>query len=212
MPRSSEATRRQIIDVAYKLFRRQGYSRVSIDEIAQAAKLTKKTLYYHFESKDALLAAVLETQSELALTAFRTFGDKLKGSPEAITGALFDDLKVWSDTPRWAGSGFTRLVIELADLPGHPARKIARRHKAALESHFAELLAKAGAATPKETAREIWLLSEGAISLILVHGDRGYAAAAAKAARKLLDVSMRRRRSSVIPGRAQREPGIQSNN
>lgn len=192
MPRSPEPTRKRILDAAYKLFRRQGYSRVSIDEIAFAAKLTKKTLYYHFESKDALLASVLETQSELALAAFRTFGDKLRGSPAAITDALFEDLKVWSDTPRWAGSGFTRLVIELADLPGHPARKIARRHKAELENHFAELLAKAGAVSPKDTAREIWLLSEGAISLILVHGDRTYATAAAKAARKLIGASLRR--------------------
>jgi AcrR family transcriptional regulator len=191
MPRSSETTRKQILDAAYKLFRRQGYSRVSIDEIASAAELTKKTLYYHFESKDALLAAVLEAQSELALAAFRSFAGELKGSPAAIVDALFKDLQVWSDTPRWAGSGFTRLVIELADLPGHPARKIARRHKAALENHFAELLARSGAATPKETAREIWLLSEGAISLILVHGDRGYAAAAAKTARKLLKATAR---------------------
>jgi len=193
MPRSSDETRTKILDAAYRLFRRQGYTRVSIDEIARASKITKKTIYYHFESKDALLASVFETQSELALTAFKTFGDKLKGSPAAIIEALFDDLRVWSDTPRWAGSGFTRLVIELADLPGHPARKIARRHKAELESHFAELLAKAGAASPKETAREVWLLSEGAISLILVHGDRGYATAAAKAARKLLDARSKHR-------------------
>jgi hypothetical protein len=27
---------------------------------------------------------------------------------------------VWSDQPRWAGSGVTRLVIELADLPAIP--------------------------------------------------------------------------------------------
>jgi hypothetical protein len=41
-------------------------------------------------------------------------------------------------------------------------------------------------ARPRETAREIWLLSEGAISLILVHGDLAYAAAAAAAAKRLL--------------------------
>ena len=33
-----------------------------------------------------------------------------------------------------------------------------------------------------DDARAIWLLSEGAISLILVHGDQGYSAAAANAA------------------------------
>jgi len=61
---------------------------------------------------------VLEAQHHLALAAFRTFGDKLSGSPEAIIDGLFRELAVWSDKPRWAGSGFTRLVIELAIYPG----------------------------------------------------------------------------------------------
>jgi AcrR family transcriptional regulator len=186
LPRNSHQTRQRILDAAYAQFRRRGYTRVSMDEIAAATAVTKRTLYYHFKSKDALLAAVLETQHRLALAAFKTFGDSLSGSPEAIIETLFKDLAVWSDKPRWAGSGFTRLVIELADLPGHPARTIARRHKAMLEAHFAEVLAAAGVERPRETAREIWLLSEGAITLILVHRDRSYAAAAAEAAKKLI--------------------------
>lgn len=186
MPRSAARTRRLILDAAYGLFRRRGYSRVSMDEIAHATRVTKRTLYYHFKSKDELLTAVLEAQHELALAAFRTFGDRLAGSPEAIVDNLFEQLAVWSDKPRWAGSGFTRLVVELADLPGHPARLIARRHKAQLETHLAELLARAGVARANVVAREVWLLSEGAISLMLVHGDRSYAAAAARAAKRLL--------------------------
>ena len=91
-----------------------------MDDIADASKLTKRTLYNHFNSKDQLLADVLEAQHHLALQAFRTFGDSLSGSAEAIVQAMFRDLAVWADRPRWAGSGFTRLVIELADLPGHP--------------------------------------------------------------------------------------------
>jgi AcrR family transcriptional regulator len=186
MPRAAEKTRAKILDAAYGQFRRRGYTRVSMDEIAAATAVTKRTLYYHFESKDQLLEAVLETQHKLALAAFRTFGDSLAGSPEQIIDKLFRELAVWSDKPRWAGSGFTRLVVELADLPGHPARTIARRHKRMLEEHFAELLKRANVASPQQTAREIWLLSEGAISLILVHRDRSYAAAAAQAAKKLL--------------------------
>jgi AcrR family transcriptional regulator len=166
-----------------------------MDEIAAATTVTKRTLYYHFTSKDTLLAAVLESQHRLALAAFRTFGDKLSGSPEAIIDGLFDQLAVWADKPRWAGSGFTRLVIELADLPGHPARAIAKRHKALLEQHLAALLAKTNIRSPRELAREIWLLSEGAISLILVHGDRGYASAAAKAAKRLVRSSLPRDRN-----------------
>jgi hypothetical protein len=105
---------------------------------------------------------------------------------------MFHQLAVWADRPRWSGSGFTRLVIELADLPGHPARLIARRHKAQLERCLAELLAESGVEGPNELARGIWLLSEGAISLILVHGDRGYSTAAAAAAKALLHGHLKR--------------------
>jgi AcrR family transcriptional regulator len=196
MPRSSARTREQILDAAYLLFRSRGFTRVSMDEIAAASKLTKRTLYYHFRSKDALLAAMLEAQHELALAAFKTFGERLSGSPDAIIDGLFKELAAWSDRPRFAGSGFTRLVIELADLRGHPARLIARRHKAMLESHLAELLARAGVDEPRERAREVWLLSEGAISLILVHNDRSYAAAAAVAAKRLLQPASKAKVSS----------------
>ncbi|MCA6108594.1 TetR/AcrR family transcriptional regulator [Bradyrhizobium cenepequi] len=186
MPRSNEQTRKRILDSAYRLFRRRGYSRITMDDIATEAKFTKRTLYLHFRSKDELLANVLTAQHELALQAFKTFGDKLSGSPEAIVEGLFRDLAVWADRPRWAGSGFTRLVIELADLPGHPARLIARRHKARLERCFGDLLERSGVRRADELARAIWLLSEGAISLMLVHGDQRYSAAASSAAATLV--------------------------
>ncbi len=189
MPRSAARTRQHILDAAYILIRRKGYTRVSMDEIAGATRVTKRTLYYHFRSKDSLLEAMLEAQHHLALAAFKTFGDNLSGSPAAIIDALFKDLAAWSDTPRWAGSGFTRLVIELADLRGHPARLIARRHKALLEGHLGDLLAKHKVPSPRQRAREVWLLSEGAISLILIHGDRDYAAAAAEAAKRLIQAA-----------------------
>ncbi|MBI5261581.1 MAG: TetR/AcrR family transcriptional regulator [Bradyrhizobium sp.] len=182
----SEHTRERILEAAYKLFRRRGYGRVTMDDIAAEARLTKRTLYHHFHSKDQLLAQVLDAQHRLALQAFRTFGDQLSGSAEAVVEGMFRALAVWADTPRWAGSGFTRLVIELADLPGHPARLIARRHKAQLERHLGELLERSGVQQARELARAIWLLSEGAISLILVHGDRGYSAAASEAANALV--------------------------
>jgi AcrR family transcriptional regulator len=92
MPRSSAATQRRILDAAYAQFRRKGFTRVSMDDIAAAATLTKRTLYYHFKSKDMLLAEVLEGQHAFALAAFRSFGDRLAGSPEAIIETMFHDL------------------------------------------------------------------------------------------------------------------------
>ena len=186
MPRSAERTREGILQAAYKLFRRRGFFRVGVDEIAAAAGITKRSLYYHFKSKDALLAAVLASQHEQTFAAFQTFGIELSGGPEQMVDALFRGLAIWSAKPQWAGSGFTRLVIELADLSGHPARSIARQHKAALEKHLAELLAKEGVRSPKQRARELSLLMEGAMVMILIHGDRSYAEAAARAARRLV--------------------------
>src|SRR6185436_12824542 len=66
-----------ILTSAYRLFHRHGFNRVSMDEIAAAARVTKRTLYYHFRSKDDLPGAVLEAQHQLALAAFKTFGDHL---------------------------------------------------------------------------------------------------------------------------------------
>ena len=74
----------------------------------------------------------------------------------------------------------------LADLPGHPARAVARRHKSAREEWYAELFARPRSALPKERARELALLAEGATALILIHGDRSYADTAARAARRLV--------------------------
>jgi len=48
MPRSATRTREQILDGAYRLFRRRGYSRVTMDDIAAEAKLTKRTFSHDF--------------------------------------------------------------------------------------------------------------------------------------------------------------------
>ena len=186
MPRSAAKTRQTILDAAYVQFRRRGYTRVSLDDIAAAARVTKRTLYYHFRSKDDLLGAVLEQQHELAIAAFKTFGDRLSGTPEQIVQALFDDIAVWSTRPDFAGTGFTRFVIELADLPGHLARVIARRHKALLEIQLAEVLKRARLKSPQNVARKLMLLSEGTIVMLLVHRDRSYVAAATEVAKQLV--------------------------
>jgi len=186
MPRNAEPTRRRILDAAYELFYRMGFARVSVDDVAAFAEVTKRTLYYHFRSKDELLSAVLELHHELALARIQKYADRYSGGTDEILTVLFAELARWSAKPGWTGAGFTRLAMELADLPGHPARAVARRHKAALEAWWAGLLEKAGVLSSHERAREIVLLMEGATALILIHGDRSYADAAAGAAKRLV--------------------------
>lgn len=186
MPRHAGQTRRRILDSAYELFYLKGFSRVGVDEIAASAGITKRSLYYHFDSKDELLAAVLDLQHDLALAHIRKYEDRYHGEPEEILGVLFSELAKWTARPGFVGAGFTRIVMELADRPGHPAHAIARRHKAAVEAWYTELLTKAKVASPSERAREVALLVEGAVALILIHGDRSYAESALRAAKLLV--------------------------
>ena len=57
MAEPDSPTRKRIIEAASKLFYGEGIRAVSVDAVAEKAGVTKRTLYYHFESKDELVAA-----------------------------------------------------------------------------------------------------------------------------------------------------------
>lgn len=187
MRKKSDQTRRRITAAAYESFWRAGFMRTSVDGIAERAGVTKRTLYSHFRSKDDLLAAVLLRYNELALERLQRIGERMPADRDGLIDSFFSQLGRWaSTTPRWSGSGFTRLAVELGDLPGHPARAIARRAKATTEAWLAGLLAGAGVPRSRARAREVMLLMEGAMALVLIHGDRTYIDAAARVARQLV--------------------------
>src|SRR4051812_25102080 len=49
----------QLLEVAEQTFAERGFKGVSMDEIAERARISKPVLYDHFGSKDGLLAAVV---------------------------------------------------------------------------------------------------------------------------------------------------------
>ena len=49
-----------VLDIAARLFREQGYGSVSLRKIAEAAGIRAGSIYYHFGSKDEIVAAVLD--------------------------------------------------------------------------------------------------------------------------------------------------------
>jgi AcrR family transcriptional regulator len=54
----------QIIKAADKRFARHGFHKTSMDEIARDIRIGKPTLYYYFESKDALYLEVIRWEFE----------------------------------------------------------------------------------------------------------------------------------------------------
>lgn len=57
----SVSSRQHILDVAAKLFRATGYTKTSLRDIGERAGMKAGSLYYHFASKEELVAEVLRT-------------------------------------------------------------------------------------------------------------------------------------------------------
>jgi len=55
----AEATRRQLMDVALKVFSTRGYAAARLSDIAAEAGVTRGAVYWHFKSKKGLLFAIL---------------------------------------------------------------------------------------------------------------------------------------------------------
>lgn len=57
--------RERIVQAAFRLFGRQGYTQTSVQEIAAAAGVKKPVLYYYFGSKEGLYRALVEQSAYL---------------------------------------------------------------------------------------------------------------------------------------------------
>ena len=86
-------TRDRILQAAGKLFQQDGIRAVSVDAIAEKAGLTKRTLYYHFRSKDDLIAAHLEARDQPNLALFKRWFEEADGSMAEKIAAIFRDRK-----------------------------------------------------------------------------------------------------------------------
>ena len=71
MARSGIPTRERIVSAANALFYADGIRGVSVDAVAAKAGITKRTLYYHFKSKDDLVAAYLAGRDQPNLALFK---------------------------------------------------------------------------------------------------------------------------------------------
>jgi AcrR family transcriptional regulator len=94
---TSSAKPNAIVLAGLQLFTRYGYRKTSIDDIAQAAQVAKRTVYLHFENKAAVFLAILEYLGEqvrqrctAAESAGGTAVDRLTGLLDAYFGMGFE--------------------------------------------------------------------------------------------------------------------------
>jgi AcrR family transcriptional regulator len=190
MARSAVPTRERIISAANALFYNDGIRGVSVDAVAERAGVTKRTLYYHFRSKDDLVAAYLAGRDQPNLALFRKWFSEAEGGMPAKVQAIFRNLARSARHPKWKGCGFLRTSAELANMPGHPAIRIGAAHKKKFEAWLRATFEAEDIADPLRLARQILLLLDGSFAVVLLHRDPGYMETAGEAASTLVEAAL----------------------
>jgi AcrR family transcriptional regulator len=87
-PRKGELTRLRILEAAASVLERDGYAAATLTEIASVAQMQAGSLYYHFDSKDAIVEEVLrvgvEHSREAICVAVGSMGPEASGHDRLI--------------------------------------------------------------------------------------------------------------------------------
>jgi AcrR family transcriptional regulator len=168
-PLDPAATRVKVLRTAGRLFRERGTHTVGVNEIAEAAGVSKLTLYRHFDSKEGLIQAFLESASDLMMRRFERTATELGLSPEERILMVMDDERRRSPG-RYDGCPLVNTAVEWRGSESSPGT-IARVHLDRIQALLERLCDEAGFADPAAVASQLLLLLEGAIVVRLV-GDR----------------------------------------
>jgi AcrR family transcriptional regulator len=171
----------RILETADRLFYLKGIRAIGVDTIAAEIGISKRTLYNHFPSKDALISAYLEHRF-----VRHTPSDKRaeEWPVEQILG-IFDSLERRFAAKDFRGCPFVNAVAELG-AESKPVRKIAVAFKESRRLWFRDLLVQIGVSDPEGLATQLVLLVDGAIAQDLVRDDPTMARAAKQAAKVIL--------------------------
>lgn len=103
---TADTTRERILRAALRLFAEHGYGATSMREIAEQLGITKAALYYHFDSKEDIVRALLaDVEHHIA-----ELTDWASGQP--ITPRLREEvLARWSDVMHAQGLALFRFIM-----------------------------------------------------------------------------------------------------
>jgi AcrR family transcriptional regulator len=191
-PLDPAATRTKVLKTAAQLFRERGTHPVGVNEIAEAASVSKLTLYRHFDSKEGLIQAFLESASDVVMRRHERAAAAPGLSPEErILAALDDQGGLFPG--RYHGCPVLNAAVEWRGAESS-AGAIARMHLDRVRALLERLCNEAGLADPAALASQLLLLLEGAIVVRLVTGRDDSQRVARDAAGALLASAPRARR------------------
>jgi AcrR family transcriptional regulator len=151
---SRAGTRQRIQSVALELFAEQGYDKTSLREIAERLGVTKAALYYHFKSKEDLVASLVEKYF-IKIDTLIEWGRSQARTPKVRAEILDRYYQIMAD----AGEVYRMLQHNQASVNSLSHGK--QREEFFRERIFAmvELLTEPGAPLPKQLRAGVALAS-----------------------------------------------------
>lgn len=117
--------RKQVTEVAAKLFLIRGYAFTSMDDVMRESQVSKSNIYYHFKSKEELLLAVVEYWIDRYEASFFALLSQNDRSVEERVFAFLDELTTdIAGRDCQGGCPFISLYIQSPDQAVQVKRKI----------------------------------------------------------------------------------------
>ena len=178
--------RQELVEAAIELFAEHGFHGTGIDRIAEVARVSKKTMYHHFRSKEELIVAALRHHDGLFRNHFMKAVDQAGNAPYERLLAIFDVAHDWFTQHNFYGCIFINAIGEYANRDS-AIYATCKEYKRQMRAFVEELTSRLDVADPHGLALEIALLLEGSIVTAQVSGLENSAATAKKAAQTLID-------------------------
>src|SRR5215471_5957430 len=99
-PAAHALRRDAFIEAAQRLMQTKGYEQVSIQDVLDAAETSRGAFYHYFDSKAALLEAVVERMTEAATTSLAPMLDDPELSAVSKLQGFFTGLTRWKEVRR----------------------------------------------------------------------------------------------------------------
>ncbi|MEI9995443.1 MAG: TetR family transcriptional regulator [Rhizomicrobium sp.] len=125
--RKQAETRARLTEMALRLFVAKGFDAVTLDEIAEAAGISRRTFFHYFESKEDLAFAWLDASTD-AMVAAVAMQPKGLSLLDMATNAILSCLG--TPLPRAEAFALARLVNETPALRGRSQMKYERLERA----------------------------------------------------------------------------------
>ena len=106
-------TKKKLYEIAERLFSERNFSEVNIEDITDEAGITKGAFYVHFESKDALIAALIADHTAQADTNYKTFLETLPEDTPASEILLSLTKKIADELAHTFGCGNMKKVYQI---------------------------------------------------------------------------------------------------